>query len=220
MIVRRLLKATSEYLKKAQNPWPEKQRMLYQFGNQEELTMWNVFSDSQLGGKSTAAIQPSSDTPSAAEFSGMYSREVNDDASTRLKRSGFAGISVRAPQGEYLDLDDFHSLVFRVKGDGRKYLANIRTDNWIVGESTDDVWQAFLFARAGEWSEVEIPLNRFLMTWRGKVLEQQVEMHPGRITGLGISLAGGDDLQPEGPYALGIEWIAARNHAVIVSNED
>jgi Complex I intermediate-associated protein 30 (CIA30) len=74
--------------------------------------------------------------------------------------------------------------------------------------------------RAGEWSEVEIPLNRFLMTWRGKVLEQQVEMHPGRITGLGISLAGGDDLQPEGPYSLGIEWIAARNHAVIVGNED
>ena len=58
------------------------------------------------------------------------------------------------------------------------------------------------------------------MTWRGKVLEQQVEMHPGRITGLGISLAGGDELQPEGPYKLGIEWIAARNHAVVISNEN
>ena len=77
----------------------------------------------------------------------MYSREVSEDASTRLKRSGFAGISVRAPQGEYLDLDDFHSLIFKVRGDGRKYLANIRTDNWVVGETTDDVWQAFLFAR-------------------------------------------------------------------------
>ena len=77
----------------------------------------------------------------------MYSREIGENANQRLKRSGFAGMSVRAPDGDYIDLDDFHSLVFRVKGDGRKYLANIRTDNWVVGESTEDVWQAFLFAR-------------------------------------------------------------------------
>jgi len=32
-----------------------------------------------------------------------------------------------------------------------------------------------------------------------------------RITSLGISLAGGDQLQPAGPYQLGIDWIAARN---------
>lgn len=77
----------------------------------------------------------------------MYSREIPDGASHRLKRSGFAGMSSRALSGEYIDLDDFHSLVFRVRGDGRKYLANIRTDNWVVGENVEDVWQAFLFAR-------------------------------------------------------------------------
>ncbi len=71
------------------------------------------------------------------------------DANARLKRSGFAGMSVRAPSGSYIDLDDFHSLVFRVLGDGRPYLANIRTDNWVVGETAEDVWQAFLFARKG-----------------------------------------------------------------------
>lgn len=56
-------------------------------------------------------------------------------------------MSVHLPENQHLDLDDFHSLVFRVRGDGRKYLANIRTDNWVVGQSTEDVWQAFLFAR-------------------------------------------------------------------------
>jgi len=83
----------------------------------------------------------------AAELHGMYSREIGEGASLLLKRSGFAGMSSRARPDEYIDLDDFHSLVFRVKGDGRKYLANIRTDNWVVGESAEDVWQAFLFAR-------------------------------------------------------------------------
>ena len=75
------------------------------------------------------------------------------------------------------------------------------------------------FFRAGEWTEVEVPLDRFLLTWRGKVIEQRVEMNPARITGLGISLAGGDDLQKEGPYTLGVEWIAARNHAVVIGEE-
>ena len=73
--------------------------------------------------------------------------------------------------------------------------------------------------RAGEWEEVEVPLERFLLTWRGKVIEQAVEMNPGRITGVGVSLAGGDELQPEGPYKLEIEWIAARNHAVVLGGE-
>jgi hypothetical protein len=49
----------------------------------------------------------------------------------------------------------------------------------------------------GEWSEVEIPLSRFLLTWRGKVVEEVVELNAKRITTLGISLAGGDQLQPQ-----------------------
>jgi NADH dehydrogenase [ubiquinone] 1 alpha subcomplex assembly factor 1 len=50
-------------------------------------------------------------------------------------------------QGHYLDMEGFDSLSFRLKGDGRKYIASIRVDNWIVGSTSHDVWQAFLFAR-------------------------------------------------------------------------
>lgn len=57
-------------------------------------------------------------------------------------------LSSKQGQQELLDLDDFDSLVFRVRGDGNKYLASLRTENWIVGDNaSDDVWQAFLFAR-------------------------------------------------------------------------
>lgn len=49
--------------------------------------------------------------------------------------------------GECLDLEEFDTLVFTVRGDGRKYIANIRTENWVVGDMSQDVWQAFLFAR-------------------------------------------------------------------------
>lgn len=49
--------------------------------------------------------------------------------------------------GEQLDIDEYDHMVFRVHGDGRKYIANLRTENWLVGGRSHDVWQAFLFAR-------------------------------------------------------------------------
>ena len=49
--------------------------------------------------------------------------------------------------GEQLDIDEYDHVVFRVHGDGRKYIANLRTENWLVGGRSHDVWQAFLFAR-------------------------------------------------------------------------
>ena len=113
----------------------------------------------------------------------------------------------------YLDLSDFGSLVFRVKGDGRPYLANLRTDNWVVGEGGDDLWQAVLPVKAGGWQEIEIPFVNFLLTWRGRVVEEQMELNSGRITSLGIALAGREDLQEEGPFRLDLDWIAARNLA-------
>lgn len=50
-------------------------------------------------------------------------------------------------EGGRLDLEDFDTLVYRLRGDGRKYIASLRTENWIVDSRSQDVWQAFLFAR-------------------------------------------------------------------------
>ena len=57
-------------------------------------------------------------------------------------------------------------------------------------------------------------MSRFLLTWRGRVVESEVELNAHRITSVGISLAGGEELQPEGPFRLGIEWVAAANSSV------
>jgi hypothetical protein len=51
-------------------------------------------------------------------------------------------------EGQYMDVEGYDALAFRMRGDGRKYIANLRTANWIVGEeNSHDVWQAFLLAR-------------------------------------------------------------------------
>ena len=44
---------------------------------------------------------------------------------------------------------------------------------------------------------MEVPLSRFMLTWKGRVVEEVVELNAKRITSLGISLAGGEQLQQE-----------------------
>eukprot|EP00951_Prasinocladus_malaysianus_P039560 scaffold444737_cov47-Prasinocladus_malaysianus.AAC.2 len=100
-----------------------------------------------------------------AVFSGHYSTELKEDA--QIKRSGFVGMSTMVT-GDYTDLEGFESLTYRVRGDGRKYIANLRTDNWLLGEQSDDAWQAFLHTRNGEWEEIEIPLSHYVLTYRGQ----------------------------------------------------
>eukprot|EP00887_Chlorella_sp_A99_P007396 scaffold2.g7396.t1 len=226
-MLRRLLLGLGEYAERVKNPWPEAQRILFRFATAEELARWEPYSDSEMGGLSTAALQLSEECPGTAEFSGRFSTALGEGVAPRLKRSGFAGFSLR-PSGDAIDIEDFDSLVgglmlnvdgvvvmlkvFRVRSDGRKYIASVRCENWLVDDRSHDVWQAFLFARKGEWEEVEVPLSRFMLTWKGRVVEEVVELNPKRITAIGISLAGGQGLQEEGEYRLGVDWIAALNH--------
>ena len=64
---------------------------------------------------------------------------------------------------------------------------------------------------AGKLDPMTIPLARFLLTWKGRLVEQRVEMNPGRVLSVGIALAGGAGMQPAGPFALEIQWIKAVN---------
>lgn len=54
-----------------------------------------------------------------------------------------------------------------------------------------------------------IPVHQFLLTWKGQLVEQKTEINAKRVVSMGISLAGGDLLQPQGNFSLGLEWIKA-----------
>lgn len=45
------------------NPYPDFQRTLFEFTSPADLALWNVFSDSEYGGRSTAALQLSQEEP-------------------------------------------------------------------------------------------------------------------------------------------------------------
>lgn len=77
-----------------------------------------------------------------------------------------------------------------------------------------------VLSRKGAWQEVHIPLDRFLLTWKGKLVESRVEMNTERVVSVGISVAGGGSLQEEGPFSLGLDWIKAKNLALDSDDEE
>ncbi|KAK9832142.1 hypothetical protein WJX74_000518 [Apatococcus lobatus] len=201
---KRLAQEGSRYLQQVRHLQPPSEQLLYRFASAPDLDRWRVFTDSEWGGSSTATLAHA--TADTAVLSGQISRELQDpEAKGRLIRSGLCGLVCKEPP-DAEDLDAFDQLVVRIKSDGRKYIVNVREDNWVVGDQSHDIWQSFLFGRPGEWQEVVLPFSRFLLTWKGKLVETKSRMSPQRITSIGIALAGGDALQPQGPFSLGLDW--------------
>lgn len=126
----------------AKDPLCTGPKELFEFRTVDDLGLWKTSSDSILGGRSSADLFHGP-MKNYASFRGVYSREIGKGASPRLKRSGFVGMTGRH-HGAHIDLESYQSLVFKVRGDGRTYLANLRTDNWVIGENGEDIWQAVL----------------------------------------------------------------------------
>ncbi|KAL2641600.1 hypothetical protein R1flu_009187 [Riccia fluitans] len=218
-MLQRLVHASRQATRRAfawniQDLSPPAEQILFRFATLKDIQHWDAYSDAVYGGLSTAALKPSEDNCETGVFTGSLSTELADSAPVRLKRSGFTGM--RTIEGRHnLDLEPFDTLVFRVKGDGRVYITSLRTENWVMGpvDAEFNQWQAFLFAPKDEWFTVKIPLNRFLPTWRGKILNAEHGMNFARITGLGISTT--VEVSPEGAvrgpgdFRLELEWIKA-----------
>mmetsp|Transcript_11316 Transcript_11316/g.19322 ORF Transcript_11316/g.19322 Transcript_11316/m.19322 type:complete len:230 (+) Transcript_11316:87-776(+) len=216
---RRAVSSVKKYVQNVSDFRSPEEVTLFSFASQADCARWEVFTDSQLGGRSVAELQHDPKGASGAGvavFSGELSGEKEGvkPGQRVLRKTGFCGLRSLSPDSwaaePYLDLEPYNVLGFKVKGDGRPYLASIRTDNWSAPPGAPpDLWQAFVFAPAGEWTRVEVPLKRFILTWRGRVIEQPLEMSTNRVVSLGLSLAIGDKLQKPGAFGLEIESIFA-----------
>ena len=156
------------------------------------------------------AAASSSASTSTSLFHGALSIDLVDSAS-RLRRSGFCGMRTRPlPPGRCLGLADLDQLVLRVRGDGRVYVASLRTEHAFAGpHEREDVWAAFLFAPKGIWAEVVLPMRRFLLTVNGRVASQSPDVNPARVVGVGLALAVEPGGEQPGPFCLELDWIKA-----------
>jgi hypothetical protein len=163
------------------------EKILFDFQAETNLAAWQIVNDDVMGGVSTSAFRAT--TNGTALFTGHLSLENN---------GGFA--SVRSLPRR-TDLTGCGSFLIRLRGDGRGYKFTVRTDSNL----DSPLYQAAFPTQKGEWKELRLPFNRFVPTFRGRVLNDVPPLNPAQVTSVGILIA---DKQ-EGPFRLEISSVKA-----------
>ncbi|XP_002529176.2 probable complex I intermediate-associated protein 30 isoform X1 [Ricinus communis] len=201
----------------AEDLMPPSERLIFNFNSKEELKKWHLYSDSEYGGLSSASLEITDDEngkKGTGVFSGNLSLDVSKGSKWNITRSGFCGMRSKKFDG-FIDLDAYDTIALKLKGDGRCYISTIYTENWVnsPGQMEDNSWQAFVFVPKDNWYITKIPLARYLPTWRGNVIDAEMEMNQSRILGMSLSVnsEGGVPGAKSGPgdFKVEIDWIKA-----------
>lgn len=196
---------------------PPPEKCIFSFGSKEELKKWHLYSDSEYGGLSSASLEIKdavNGQTSTGVFSGNLSLDLSEGSKWNISRSGFCGMRSKKFDG-FIDLDSYDSVAMKLRGDGRCYISTIYTENWVnsPGQQEDNSWQAFIFVPKDDWYVAKIPLARYLPTWRGNIIDAQMEMNPSRVLGMSLSVnaEGGLPGGKSGPgdFKVEIDWIKA-----------
>ncbi|MCK6410167.1 MAG: CIA30 family protein [Thauera sp.] len=164
---------------------PAMHQTLFVFDQPESIASWSAIDDRVMGGMSRSVLR--FDPAGHAVFAGVVSADNN---------GGFASMRSRVSQPPVGELD---ALELDVRGDGRRYKLNLRTDHGFDGIN----YQAAFETGAGTWTRAHLPLAAFRPTHRGRPVAGAPSLHGTRIEQLGLMIA---DRQ-FGPFALAIRSI-------------
>ena len=157
---------------------------VFDFKNPEETLKWVSMDDRVMGGASRSQLVYSG---GKAHFKG----EVKLDDELR----GFA--SVRSKNNTF-DLKAFEGILLRVKGDGKTYRLNMKTERHHDGF----LYQYVFETREGQEIDVSIPFGKFLPFFRGRYVENTAPLNPEDIRSFGFMISG-----QKGNFDLEIEHI-------------
>jgi NADH dehydrogenase [ubiquinone] 1 alpha subcomplex assembly factor 1 len=159
--------------------------ILFNFNSEPECNDWNTINDVVMGGVSESRFEYTG--ASTAVFTGTVS----------LKNSGgFA--SVRSAPSLY-DLRNNNGLKLRVRGDGKQYKMNLKTDTALDGLQ----YQAILVTKRNEWTEISIAFTDFVPMFRGGRVNDAPQLDTSSICSFGFLISGNQ----EGLFRLEIDWI-------------
>ncbi len=171
-------------------------RVLFNFQDAAAAKQWQSVNDGVMGGRSNGQFRITADK--TMDFYGTLSLENN---------GGFA--SVRSTPTK-LDLKPSDTLVLRVRGDGREYFLNL----YVPTQRTAFSYRASFQTKKGEWTEVELPIDKFSATWFGRAVQEKLD--PSKVNRLGILL--GD--KKAGPFRLEVAWIKVKGSPDSDSSEN
>jgi hypothetical protein len=159
---------------------------LIDFDDATDVALWGAVDDVVMGGVSHSTFRQAQ--PGVASFSGNVSLE---------NFGGFA--SVRTPPRDW-DTAGATAFLLRVRGDGHAYKFTIRT-----GDGFDGIqYQARFTAPAGTWTDVRLPVQEFVATFRGRKVPFAPSLDPAKVRALGLMIS---DKQA-GSFELLVDWIA------------
>ena len=151
------------------------------------IEAWYVVNDGVMGGISSSRMRP--EAGDVAVFEGNLSLENN---------GGFASVRTEIAEGI---LAGASTLILTVRGDGKRYQLRLRMSQGFDGVA----YGASFETTAGQWSEVELPLELFRPTFRGYVPRDARPLDPARVRQVGLMLT---DKQ-EGPFRLEVAGLDA-----------
>lgn len=160
---------------------------IFDFKNPLEFRRWVTMDDRVMGGQSKSHLGYS-------EKGNVYFR-----GNVRLNESKIGFASVRSKNNVF-DLKTFDGVRVRVKGDGKTYRLNMKTEKHHDGF----LYQHDFHSGEGEWIEHSIPFEAFLPFFRGKPAKDSPPLDPGNIKSFGLMVVG-----QEGEFELAIENIKA-----------
>ena len=160
-------------------------RDLFCFASATSVADWSAIDDNVMGGISASRLRHDDD--GHAVFEGVVSLERN---------GGFASVRSRPLA---LGFPGALSYVIELRGDGKRYKLNLRTDDAFDGIN----YQAMFEAPADQWILVRLPVAAFVPTFRGRGLPEAPHLDPARLRQIGLMIA---DRQA-GPFALAVRSI-------------
>lgn len=160
---------------------------------------WVTVNDGVMGGRSTGG-------PSFADGLMTFSGVTNTNG------GGFSSIRTRPAEWAFGDAD---GLLFRVRGDGRKYIAAVTTDTRI-GSWDVSYWAEFQTTGDGEWQTATLPFASFVPTMFGEDVSGRVAaLDPREAETLGLYIYDKKD----GPFKLDVAWIGSYTEVAAEDSE-
>ncbi len=127
-------------------------QMIYDFGKTNDINAWQIVDDVVMGGRSSGTF--ALDEEGHGHFSGEVSLENN---------GGFSSVRYRVPD---MSVSPNDVVQIRLKGDGKNYQFRVK-------ENQNDYYSFInTFSTSGEWETIEIPLNEFYPSYRGRKLNR------------------------------------------------
>ena len=164
-----------------------KELLITDFDSHVATNAWRVINDGVMGGISSSTWNITAS--GTALFSGTVSLENN---------GGFA--SARSPVSTY-DLSAYTGITLRVKGDGKRYKLNLKTD----AEFDSILYQTEFITEKDNWQIIKAAFSHFVPTYHGVMLSNAPALDTKAVRTFGVLIA---DKQ-KGSFRLEIDWMKA-----------